>query len=167
MGKGKIGLGLFGGVFVLMAVGACGRDAPAPEEFAPLVAFDTTAVRIETAADTFQLTAEIAETNDQRAYGLMERASLPEEHGMLFLYPELQGGDAGFWMYRTLIPLDIAFLDAEGRIIALRAMEPCGSPYPRVCRIYSPGVPYLSALEVGRGYFERRGIGVGDRVVWQ
>jgi uncharacterized membrane protein (UPF0127 family) len=150
---------------VLLLTAACGSDAGgAREEFEPFVAFDTTALRIETAADTFHLTAELAATAEQRAYGLMERPSLPEDHGMLFVYSEPQESGAGFWMYRTLIPLDIAFLDAEGRIVAFHAMEPCESPYPQVCRTYAPGVPYSSALEVGRGYFERRGIGLGDRV---
>ena len=108
---------------------------------------------------------EIAENEDQRAHGLMERSHLPADAGMMFLYPERQEPTAGFWMYRTLIPLDIAFLDDDGRIVAIRAMEPCASPNPRVCRIYEPGVPYRSALEVNRGYFARHGVELGDRVV--
>jgi len=96
---------------------------------------------------------------------LMERPSLPEDHGMLFVYDEVQPGSAGFWMYRTLIPLDIAYIDTGERIVAILPMDPCGSPNPAVCRLHPPGVPYLRALEVNRGHFARRGIGVGDRVV--
>jgi uncharacterized protein len=130
----------------------------------PPVAFDTTDIIIETADGAVRMTAEIAATRDQRAYGLMERPSLPAEHGMLFTYPEPQDPQAGFWMYRTLIPLDIAFLDEAGLIQVIREMEPCESPNPRLCPIYSPGVPWSAALEVNRGFFGHHGIGVGDRV---
>lgn len=153
-------------LLLLALVGACDRgDDAAPGAAAPLASFDTVAARIETATDTFRLTVEVAETEEQRAIGLMERPVLPEDHGMLFLYPEPQDSGSGFWMYRTLIPLDIAFLDAEGRITQIRAMEPCQSPNPRTCRVYTADEPYTSALEVNRGYFAQRGVGVGDRVV--
>jgi uncharacterized membrane protein (UPF0127 family) len=165
MSRSRIGLGLMGALVILVTA-ACGRDdRSSPEELEPLVTFETTTLRIETASDTFQITAELAETAEQRAYGLMERSSLPDDHGMLFTYAEPQAPDAGFWMYRTLIPLDIAFLDDEGRVIAFHAMEPCASPYPQVCRTYAPGAPYRSALEVARGYFQRRGVAIGDRIV--
>lgn len=130
----------------------------------PPVAFDTTSVVIETAAGEVRLVAEVASTQDQRAYGLMERRSLPPEQGMLFTYPAPQPETAGFWMYRTLIPLDIAFMDEAGEIVAILEMDPCESPNPRLCPVYSPGVPWVSALEVNRGAFARWGVAVGDRV---
>ena len=125
----------------------------------------TMTLRIETAEDTFRLHAEIAESDEQRSFGLMERTSLPEDAGMLFVYDEPQPGGAGFWMFHTLIPLDIAFIDADGRIVAILRMEPCESPYPQWCPSYAPGVAYRSALEVNAGYFAKRGIRIGDRVV--
>lgn len=128
----------------------------------PVVPLDTGTVLIRTAADTFSLSVEIAETSDQTEIGLMERDSLPPGEGMIFLFAEAR--DSGFWMFRTRIPLDIAYLDAGGTIVATREMEPCGSPYPRDCVKYPPGVPYTAALEVSRGYFTSRGISVGDRV---
>lgn len=145
--------------------GCEGTDRPDQAAFEPAVALDTTAVRIETETDTFSLSAEFAETEEKRRYGLMERPSLPEDHGMLFVYSEPQDSASGFWMYRTEIPLDIAYLDAEGRIVAIRSMEPCESPYTQSCPTYPAGAPYSAALEVNRGYFERRGITTGDRVV--
>lgn len=138
-----------------------GTDGPAE----PVVAFDTATITIETGDTTLTLRAELARTPEQRAHGLMERASLPQDAGMLFLYPQPQDSTSGFWMFRTRIPLDIAFLDDDGRIIAIRSMVPCGSPNPRVCPVTSPGRPYSGALEVNRGYFEERGVEVGDRVV--
>jgi uncharacterized protein len=148
----------------LAGVAGCDpRDRPAWETDAP-VAFDTADIVIETADGVVRMTAEIAATRDQRAYGLMERASLPAEHGMLFTYSQPQDPRAGFWMYRTLIPLDIAFLDETGQIQVILEMEPCESPNPRLCPVYSPGEPWMGALEVNRGFFGHHGIGVGDRV---
>lgn len=133
------------------------------------MAFDSAAIRIVTATDTFPLTVEVARSEAQRTQGLMERRSLAEEAGMVFLFDEPQGAEEGFWMFRTRIPLDIAYLDAEGRIVAIRQMEPCQSSYAQACqaeaRAYAPGAPYSAALEVNRGWLEERGIGVGDRVV--
>lgn len=151
---------------------ACGGDAPETSgggaagsgEWEPLVAFDTVAVAIETDTDTLRITAELADDDDRRAYGLMERTELPEEHGMLFVYPQPQGEDGAFWMYRTNLALDIAFLDEDGRIVAQMVMEPCESPDPRYCRRYSPGVPYSAALEMNEGFFDRHEVGIGDRV---
>jgi uncharacterized protein len=121
-------------------------------------------VRIMTANDTVHLSVEIAETLEQQRIGLMERRSLPADEGMLFVYTEPQPGTASFFMFRTRIPLDIAFVDASGRLVAIRQMEPCTSPVAAWCERYGPGVPYIAALEVNSGYFEARGVEVGDRV---
>lgn len=133
-------------------------------EVDPPVAFDTASVLIDTSEGPVRIRAEVAASQDQRAYGLMERSSLPPEQGMLFTYSEPQSEESGFWMYRTLIPLDIAFLDDDGRIIAIMEMEPCEAPNPRLCPIYSPGQQFVAALEVNRGAFDRWGVGLGDRV---
>ncbi|MFO7892318.1 MAG: DUF192 domain-containing protein [Longimicrobiales bacterium] len=158
---------LLGALAAALLVAGCGDDGGGGEVPAePLVAFDTTQVRIETDADTIAMTVEMAETEAQRSYGLMERDSLPADRGMLFLYPEPQDSSRGFWMYRTLIPLDIAFLDGDGRIVAIRTMQPCTSPNPRTCRIYSPGVSFRGGLEANAGWFAEHGVEVGDRVAW-
>ena len=68
------------------------------------------------------VSAEVAQTPDQRALGLMYRFSLPADHGMLFVFPEPQ--PLGFWMRNTYIPLSIAFIDAEGRIVNVEDMAP-------------------------------------------
>jgi uncharacterized protein len=151
---------------VLSGMGGCEpreRDGWAVD--AP-VRFDTARAVIERSGEeeAVPIRVELASTGDQRAYGLMERPSLPPEQGMLFTYPEPQPPESGFWMYRTLIPLEIAFLDQAGEIVAILEMEPCEAANPRLCPIYSPGVPYVAALEVNRGFFGRWGIGVGDRV---
>lgn len=138
-----------------------GGDGAAP----PLPSFDTSRVAVVTAGDTLPLRVELAETDEQRALGLMERPRLPEDAGMLFVYDEPQPPDAGFWMFRTRIPLDIAFLDEAGQIVAIRSMQPCTSPEPRWCPTYAPGAPYTAALEVNAGWFERHDVSLGDRVL--
>lgn len=149
----------------LLVAWGCDAPAPEPDEFEPLFAFDTIAAAVVTDDDTVRITAELANNDDRRSYGLMERPDLPEDHGMIFVYPETLTPTGQFWMYRTLVPLDIAFLDEAGEIVAILAMDPCPSPNPDVCRRYSPGIPYRGALEVRQGFFERHGVEVGDRVI--
>lgn len=154
-------------VLLLPLLSACGGDEDAEPPVTrenPVVPLDTGTVFIETSSDTFQLSVEIAETPNQRQIGLMERLQMPEEEGMIFLHYEESDASAGFWMFRTRIPLDIAYLDRDGSIVAIRQMEPCTSQYVAGCPTYAAGVPFWGALEVNRGYFEGRGIGIGDRV---
>ena len=89
----------------------------------------------------------------------MGRRTLPPRAGMLFVYPKDSTG--GYWMKDTLIPLDIAFVGARGRILRVFTMTPCRRD---PCRVYDPGVRYRSALEVNAGSFRRWGVRVGDRV---
>jgi uncharacterized protein len=155
-------------VLALLAAG-CDRGAPdlQEEEYRPPVTFAAGAAFVITATDTFPLSVEIAEGHEQRSFGLMERGQLPENAGMIFLYDSEQPASAGFWMYRTRIPLDIAYFDGGGTIVALMAMDPCPYADPVRCPTYTPGVPYHGALEVNRGWFAGRGAGIGDRVVLQ
>lgn len=132
---------------------------------AQLVRFDTATVTIFTASDTVHLRVEVADSDEERSYGLMDRDSLPRSSGMLFLYDSPRDSSSGFWMFRTRIPLDIAFMDTAGVIVAIRAMEPCPSPEPRWCTPYRAGQPYQSALEVNRGFLQEHGITTGARVV--
>lgn len=148
---------------VALLLTGCGGGAGGSDDL--LVSFDTTTIRWEREAGAVPMTVELAETETQRQYGLMDRSSLPADRGMLFAYPAAQDSTQGFWMYRTLIPLDIAFLDAENRVVAILSMAPCESPNPRVCRIYSPGVPFHGAVEANPGWFAAHGVGVGDRMV--
>lgn len=144
---------------------ACGGDGPEPALRGPTVTFDTARVRVETPTDTIPLVVELAESEAQRAQGLMERDSVPEGRGMLFVFDRPRDpAEGGFYMWRTRVPLDIAFLDGSGRIVGIRSMEPCPNPYPARCPTYAPDVPYRAAIEVPAGWFDRRGVTVGDRV---
>jgi hypothetical protein len=85
--------------------------------------------------------------------------------GMLFVYEETQPADAGFWMYRTRIPLDIGFADSAGVLVAVLRMDPCTARIAAGCPTYAPGAEYRYALEVNAGFFAKYGIKVGSRIV--
>jgi uncharacterized membrane protein (UPF0127 family) len=163
--RGRKGLSCIGLVAALAVAGCGGEDASADATAELPLRFDTARVRLVSGADTVPIRVELAVTDEQRAFGLMVRPSLPPDAGMLFLYDSTQPADAGFWMYRTRMPLDIAFLDSAGIIRAIRSMAPCDSTFPQACPSYPAGVPYRAALEVNQGFFTRRGLTVGDRVL--
>lgn len=83
---------------------------------------------------------------------------LAPDHGMAFIWSEPT--QAAFWMKDTLIPLSIAFWDESGRVVATREMSPCVSD---PCATYGSPVPYVGAAEASRGWFEAKGIRIGDR----
>ncbi len=101
---------------------------------------------------------EIADTDAERQTGLMGRTVLPEDAGMLFVFEGEQA--LSFWMRDTLIPLSIAYIDAQGRIVDIQDMEPLDDVPPH----YVSAEPARYALEVNQGFFEERGVTVGDLV---
>jgi uncharacterized membrane protein (UPF0127 family) len=103
-----------------------------------------------------RVTAELAANREDRARGLMFRESMPEDHGMLFIYPV--EAPLVFWMKNTPLPLSIAFADSGGRILRIADMEPY-SEEP----IHS-GSPVRYALEMNRGWFDRHGVFAGDAI---
>ena len=100
---------------------------------------------------------EIAETNEKRAQGLMNRKELADGYGMLFIYERDEV--LSFWMKNTYIPLSIAFITYEGRIIEIKDMY----PHIEISVTSSRSVRY--ALEVPQGWFSKAGIREGDIVV--
>ncbi len=103
-----------------------------------------------------RMTIELARTDAERARGLMGRESMPENHGMLFVY--LNPSRARFWMKDTLIPLSIAFISSERTIIAIEDME------AQSLDTHGAPSPYLYALEANQGWFARYRVEVGQRV---
>ncbi|HRQ58900.1 MAG TPA: DUF192 domain-containing protein [Azoarcus taiwanensis] len=103
-----------------------------------------------------RIEAEVAHTDQTRRIGLMNRQSMPEQRGMVFVFTH----DARhcMWMRNTLIPLSVAFLDNEGRILNIEDMEPLTEDS------HCAAGPARFALEMNKGWFERRGIGDGIRI---
>ena len=103
-----------------------------------------------------KLTVEVASTPATRATGLMNRFSLQQDHGMLFIFEAPQ--PLAFWMKNTYIPLSIAFIDARGRIINIEDMRPQDESTH-----VSKGIARY-AIEMRQGWFAAKGIGTGDVV---
>ena len=149
---------------IAIAAVACRDESDTADEGATVMHFDRARMRLVHGADTLRLVAELALTPEQRALGLMERHHLADTAGMLFVYPTMQSDSSAFWMFRTRIPLDIAFIDSVGTVRTVRRMEPCTALLPQGCPTYPAGARFLAALEVNAGYFDRHGVRVGDRM---
>jgi len=102
------------------------------------------------------VTAEVADTPQERAIGLMGRASLAPDSGMLFVYPD--EAVRSFWMKNTPLPLSIAYISKAGRIVHIADMVPL-SPSP-VSSVH----PTMFALEMTQGWFEEHAVKVGQSV---
>jgi uncharacterized membrane protein (UPF0127 family) len=103
-----------------------------------------------------EITVEIARTEEERSQGLMHRKKLPDGEGMIFVFDRDQ--QLSFWMKNTVIPLSIAFIASDGRIIEIRDMRPLDLSAIQSSR----SVRY--ALEAPQGWFDRAGIKPGDVV---
>jgi hypothetical protein len=101
-----------------------------------------------------EIWVEVAKSPEERANGLMGRKHLGKNEGMLFIF-EIEDYH-GFWMKDTIIPLSIAFIDREGRIVKITDMKPLA------LESHIPPKPVLYALEMNKGWFSANGINVGD-----
>jgi len=113
-------------------------------------------IAIEGKAGRVVIKAEIALTPAQHAQGLMHRKGLKDGNGMLFVFE--RDDVLSFWMKNTLIPLSIAYIASDGRILEIHDMTPGNLNPVRSSR----SVRY--ALEVPQGWFEKAGLGPGDRL---
>ena len=103
------------------------------------------------------INVEIADSSEEQRIGLMNRTTLSQDHGMLFIFPDEQ--QRYFWMKNTLIPLDIIFIDSNLNIINVHTAEPCTQ---EPCLIYDSTKPAKYVLEVNAGYAEKHGIKPGQ-----
>ena len=103
-----------------------------------------------------KIDAEVARTPEQHQIGLMHRASMPPNAGMLFVFE--QKAQRCFWMRNTLIPLQIAFLDDDGTIVNVESMKALDESNHCATK------PVRYALEMNAGWFDRRGIKAGAHV---
>ncbi len=104
------------------------------------------------------LTIEIASTPAEQTHGLMDRTSMPANHGMLFVFADT--GPRTFWMKDTLIPLDMLFFDSGLRLVAIQAdAQPCKAD---PCQLYPSNAPARYVLELNAGTARRLGLHKGD-----
>jgi uncharacterized membrane protein (UPF0127 family) len=128
----------------LVLVAACG--AP-----------DGPVARVQTRNGRVDVALEVAATPETRSRGLMYRRDLAEGRGMLFVFDA--DADHEFWMKNTLIPLDMIFIAADGRVVGV---APNATPLSTAG--VSVGKPSRYVLEVPGGWAAKRGIAAGDRV---
>jgi len=100
--------------------------------------------------------AEVANTEESRRTGLMFRRSMPEDNGMLFTYE--RPGIQSMWMKNTLLPLSVAFIGRDGRILNIEDMK------PQTLDSHCSTKPVRYVLEMHKGWFAKRGIKAGSRI---
>ena len=127
---------------------ACTGTDPTPSRPPSTVAFS---------GSDSALYVDVADTAQEQQKGLMGVEVLPADEGMAFVFDE--PSDSTFWMKDTLIPLSIAFVDGDGRVIGLLDMQPCEFD---PCPTYGIDEPYVLAIEANLGWFGEAGIEVGD-----
>ena len=132
---------LLGCVFLLAAQAACNHG--------PAVVFEGP----EGIKATFRV--EVADTAEERRWGLMYRSELGADQGMLFVFPDER--DQSFWMKNTPLSLDIIFMDRRRRVVGI-----IHDTIPFSTRSVRVGVPSQYALEVRAGLARRNGIVEGD-----
>ena len=141
---------------ITAACGAAPQSTPTPTRTAPPAPPSTSGPRVRMPSGAvYRL--ELARTPEEQAQGLMYRESLPERTGMLFLFSD--GAPHHFWMKNTMIPLDMVWMDAEGKVIYVSADTPPCKADP--CPSYGPDSPAASVLEIAGGNAAKENISVG------
>ncbi|MEO6986509.1 MAG: DUF192 domain-containing protein [Paralcaligenes sp.] len=144
--------GLFSPVFFFCAALLLGGTPARSCDAQVMQLLPTTELTI--GAQTVQ--AEIAATEGSREQGLMYRQSLLPDHGMLFVF---DSADVQcFWMKNTLLPLSIAFIAGNGKILNIADMQ------PQTEDAHCPVGPIFYALEMQQGWFAHHQIQAGQSV---
>ena len=111
---------------------------------------------MELTAGFHRIEAEVAANDQNRQVGLMNRRSMAQQRGMLFVFPQVN--THCMWMRNTLLPLSVAFLDEDGSIINIEDMQPQTESNHCARR------PARYALEMNLGWFAQRGLKPGTRL---
>ena len=112
--------------------------------------------RVRLSAGMYQIDAQVAQSADQRATGLMYRKQMPQHEGMLFAFE--QPGVQCFWMKNTVLPLTAAFIADDGEIVNLADMK------PQTTDSHCSTRPVRFVLEMNQGWFAKRGIKAGTKL---
>lgn len=107
-------------------------------------------------AGMYLIQAEVAQTPDERATGLMFRETLGTNDGMLFVFE--QPATQCFWMKNTLLPLSIAFVADDGTVVNIDDMK------PKTLDSHCSEKPVRYVLEMNQGWFARRGVKAGSKL---
>ncbi len=135
-----------------LIVALAGPTAPARAQDGPQPRLQTTALT----AGMHVIQAELALTPTQQMIGMMHRRTMGTNEGMLFVYDEPHR--LCFWMRNTLLPLTIAFIADDGRIVNMADMKPLDESS------HCASEPVRFALEMNQGWFAKRGLKPGTRL---
>jgi uncharacterized membrane protein (UPF0127 family) len=111
---------------------------------------------IKLTAGIHNIQAQVAQTAEQRATGLMFRPAMPTNDGMLFAFED--AGVQCFWMKNTLLPLSAAFIADDGTVVNIEDMK------PQTLDSHCSKKPVRFVLEMNQGWFAKRGIKAGDKL---
>lgn len=148
-----------------LALGACSHPESAvaarPQKAAvhPISGLPVVPLTVTHDGKRFDFRVEVASTFEQQEHGLMFRAKMAPDEGMIF--PMKPARPASFWMKNTVIPLDIVFIGTDGRILNIAANAVPYSLQP----LYSLG-DVKGVLELNGGRAAELGIAAGDKVSW-
>ena len=162
----------------LLLAASCEKEKPAMPPSAPTPAPPANPVtgpaqpRLETIKlylGATELTVEIADENHERMAGMMHRTTMPENEGMLFVFPYPH--QTGFWMKNTTVPLSIAYIDRASRVIEIYDMHPRVALGPRAVRARGqPGRVRQKRYPARHGARHRAwlagGLGSGQVIGW-
>ena len=143
-------------IFLCIACKANPNDTGTDSNDRTQTTLETSTITIASANGPVSVEVELARTDEERSTGLMFRTELEDGKGMLFMFESDQ--ILSFWMKNTLIPLSIAYIAYDGKIIDIRNMQPQDLTPVNSSR----SVRY--ALEVPQNWFSRAGIQEGDIV---
>ena len=142
-------------LIALLILTSCGPKPTTLEDFPtrPVTLPGGQVIRVETMVDQIDLTR-----------GLMFRTSLAPDHGMLFVHPN--PGNYAYWMYQTLIPLDMVWLDSNRRIVEMAEnAQPCKTQASK-CQQYGGKQISAYVLEIGGGMARKYGLQLGQTIQW-
>jgi len=149
-------------VILCVSLSACGGQEQSGEPASTSIPFDKEGVLsvVQNRDTLVTIDIEIAETDSARQRGLMQRSSLPEKSGMLFLFPREQS--RSFWMANTPLALDIIFASADSQIVSIAKYT---TPYSS--ESVRSNAPAQFVLEMPAGFADSYGILEGDRLTWR
>jgi uncharacterized protein len=148
------------GLVVLIGLSGCEAREPLPERRAEIpFRADGTLAFLRNEEELVRIDIEIAETDSARARGLMERASLPPQSGMLFIFDREE--PQSFWMANTPLSLDMFFVGADSGIVRIAKYTRPLSPTH-----VSSDAPARYVVETPAGFADTHGIVETDRVTW-
>ena len=111
---------------------------------------------IKISAGMHLIQAEVAQTDAQRQQGLMFREKMANNHGMVFVFDDTTS--QCMWMKNTLLPLSVAFIDADGKIVNIEDMQ------PKTLDSHCSSKPVKYALEMNLGWFKQKNVKPGSTV---